>query len=158
LSDGVTATFDVGANSVTFASAFGDSSSASVEKTGAGTLTVAGAISYTGTTTVDNGTLVVATTTATQPTVALSTVGGAGTFSVGDGTHPTNVTVDAIGVGVLHVAAGSTLTINALPGLSDGSLAPVSKGGGISPVPEPSTLGFLLFAGLAALGTYFRRR
>ena len=50
-----TAAFDTNGNNVTLAGAVGSDSSASLAKAGAGTLTLAGAISYTGSTTVGGG-------------------------------------------------------------------------------------------------------
>jgi autotransporter-associated beta strand protein len=66
-SSGATVTLDTGSNSVTLASAFGSSTSASLVKDGLGTLILTGANTYTGTTTISAGTLQVgnATTTGT---------------------------------------------------------------------------------------------
>jgi autotransporter-associated beta strand protein len=57
---GKTAGFDTGANNVVFATGIGDNSNAGVSKSGTGTLTLEGANSFTGNTTVSNGSFVLA--------------------------------------------------------------------------------------------------
>ena len=57
IGDGVTATFDTQANNVTFASAIGGGKNGNIVKTGSGTLTLAAVNSYTGTTSINQGTL-----------------------------------------------------------------------------------------------------
>lgn len=57
LANGVNATLDVGAASVTFSSAFGGGGSGAITKAGSGTLTLSGNNTYTGGTTVTAGTL-----------------------------------------------------------------------------------------------------
>jgi autotransporter-associated beta strand protein len=61
IGDAVTATFDTNGNNVTLGSAFdlGSSQTAAIIKSGAGTLTLAGSNTYTGTTTVSAGTMLV---------------------------------------------------------------------------------------------------
>jgi autotransporter-associated beta strand protein len=59
ISNGVTATLDTMTNNVTLASAFGGGGSGGVTKLGAGTLTFSAFDTYTGATTVSNGTLTV---------------------------------------------------------------------------------------------------
>ncbi|MCX6980152.1 MAG: autotransporter-associated beta strand repeat-containing protein [Verrucomicrobia bacterium] len=102
MTNGVTSTIDIGVNNVTFASAFGSSTSGALTKVGSGTLTLSGANTYTGTTTINSGTALVTGslngTTGTPLTFAGSaTVNfseasgvsqgmGALTFSTGDGT------------------------------------------------------------------------
>ena len=102
MTNGVTSTIDIGVNTVTFASAFGSSTSGALTKVGSGTLTLSGANTYTGTTTINSGTALVTGslngTTGTPLTFAGSaTVNfseasgvsqgmGALTFSTGDGT------------------------------------------------------------------------
>ena len=57
LADGATVTFDVGNNTVPLEWEFGNSSTASITKTGEGTLTLSGRNDYTGGTTINEGTL-----------------------------------------------------------------------------------------------------
>lgn len=66
MTNGVTSTFDTNGNDVNFASGIGNSSSGALTKAGVGTLILAGANSYTGTTTISGGTLEV------QGSIALS--------------------------------------------------------------------------------------
>ncbi len=75
---------------------------------------------------------------------------GAGTLSVGDGLTPSSLMADSIETGVLTIAAGSTVTIQALPG------GPQAGGTLLTPVPEPSMLA-LLAAAAAAMILYRRK-
>ena len=63
-SNGVIGTIDTGANNVTFATGFGASGSGALTKAGSGTLTLSGSNSYSGATTVSEGTLIVANNSA----------------------------------------------------------------------------------------------
>ena len=77
-------------------------------------------------------------------------ISGAGTLTVGDGAAPSSLTADSVRVGVLTLGAGSTLTINAIPG------GPSSAGSATAPVPEPSAL--VLLAAAAAIVVCRRRK
>jgi fibronectin-binding autotransporter adhesin len=147
LADGKTATLDTGANNVMLSAGLlsGAAKTASLVKAGTGVLTISGELSYTGSTTVSGGKLQIFSPLATQGTIALSTVTGAGELDVGNGSIPSIVTAGSISVGTLSVGAGSTVKINALPS------GPVSGGAtpGVAGVPEPSTL---LLLGLGAMG------
>jgi fibronectin-binding autotransporter adhesin len=101
----------------------------SLVKQGAGTQVLAGALTYTGNTDIQAGMLQVAT----QGEVTLSTVTGAGTLSVCDGTSlkATSIVIDTLSIGGSPVLPGPVVV-----------------------VPEPSTfvlsiLGFLGLAGWA---------
>ena len=84
LQDGITATFDTGTNSVTFASALllGGSGTAGLAKLGTGTLTLGTPNTYTGPTAVSAGTLLVSgdasAATGAVTVSSLATLGGAG--------------------------------------------------------------------------------
>ena len=80
----------------------------------------------------------------------LANISGTGTLGVGDGLAPSILTADSIQTGVLTIAAGSTVTIAALPG------GPQSAAASLSSVPEPSTLA-LLIAAAAGIIFYLRR-
>ncbi|MGA2797513.1 MAG: PEP-CTERM sorting domain-containing protein [Thermoguttaceae bacterium] len=79
----------------------------------------------------------------------LANISGTGTLSVGDGLAPSILTADSIQTGVLSIAAGSTVTINPIPG------GPLSAAPSLAPVPEPSTLALLI---AAAAGIIFSLR
>jgi hypothetical protein len=80
----------------------------------------------------------------------LANISGTGTLGVGDGLTPSTLTADSIQTGVLTIAAGSTVTINPIPG------GPQSAARWLTPVPEPSTLA-LLIAAAAGIIFYLRR-
>jgi len=98
MTNGVTSTLDTNGNNVTLAAALGGGTSGSLTKAGAGTLTLTGATTYTGPTTVSTGTLQVGNGTtgsiANSSSVtndanlsfltsgAVTTIGGTGTTSV----------------------------------------------------------------------------
>jgi hypothetical protein len=79
----------------------------------------------------------------------LANISGTGALGVGDGLAPSILTADSIQTGVLTIAAGSTVTIAALPG------GPQSAAASLSSVPEPSTLALLI---AAAAGIIFYRK
>lgn len=99
-----------------------------LKKVGWRTLTLTGALTYTGSTTIDSGTLKIITPTTMQPVVALHDIVGAGDLVVGDGLHDTVLSATSIQV--------NSLTIGASPGV-------------MQAVPEPSAI-LLLLAAIAA--------
>ncbi len=141
---------DYGANSAAIMTVSGNiTGTGSLTNSGPGTVIVTSMnVNYSGNTAINAGTLQI--NSPVGATVGLHAVTGAGTLGVGDGTNPTSITVDSVAVGVLTVAAGSTLTINPLPG------GPLSGIGSMSPVPEPSTWAMLMLAAMG-LGIYRRR-
>ena len=80
----------------------------------------------------------------------LHTVVGSSSASlgVGNGTYSSNLTANSICTGTLTIAAGSTITIRAIP---DGPLGVVST-------PEPMSLLIWLLIGLMGILYYHRRR
>jgi autotransporter-associated beta strand protein len=124
------AVFDTGSNNVTFADNFGDGGVGGFAKLGAGTLTLNGAASYSGTTTVSNGVLalgssgsissstnIVVLSNATLNVSALSSgltlnqnegFSGAGTI-IG---NVSDATGDTLGSGFNATGAAGTLTVN----------------------------------------------
>ncbi|MGA2062391.1 MAG: autotransporter-associated beta strand repeat-containing protein [Thermoguttaceae bacterium] len=131
-------------------------------KQGSGTLTLAGALHYQGLTDIQAGTVDIGTGVATQ----IGNVGGAGTMDVENATSLSafsvnvgNVTIGGasslttanVYTNTLTISAGSTLTITAIPG---GPLA----GGGLTAVPEPSTIAMLAMAALGLMAAAWRRR
>ena len=117
-----------------------------LRKTGNGQLALSGSLNYTGQTIIDAGTLQISEAGA----VSLAAITGAGGLAVGNGTNATTLSANSVNVGVLTLAAGSTLVINAIPG------GPTSRV--ITPVPEPSTLILFITPALAILLGYARRR
>ena len=115
---------------MTLNSVIGDGGAgASVVKTDAGKLVLTAAETYTGTTTVANGTLILGTSSGTNvgslPATAAVVVGGAtansaGTFQLGDASNPVNQTVTSLtaaGTSTASAVVGgnaavSTLTVN----------------------------------------------
>jgi autotransporter-associated beta strand protein len=116
-----------------------------LSKTGSGTATLLSNATYSGNTTITAGRLQL-----NGPSSALHSVTGAGALGVGNGLAASILTADSIQTGVLTIAAGSTVTINALPG------GPQSAAESLSSVPEPSTLA-LLIAAAAGIILYLRR-
>jgi len=82
LSNGVTATLDTGANTVTLASAFGASSTAALAKTGSGVLLLGSANGYSGVTTVSAGTLRLGNASALGSGAAGTTVASGATLDL----------------------------------------------------------------------------
>ena len=135
--------FDTGNKILTISGAI--SGSGSLIKKGSGTLNFIGAISYSGETTIDQGTLEICTPASTQPTVTLSNITGTGNLVVGDGVQPTNLTVDSIHLNIVTLGVGSRITIKPLPG------GPMSSGE-LQSVPEPSTATLAMAGWLFLLG------
>jgi autotransporter-associated beta strand protein len=122
--DGVTAVLATGANSVIFGSAIqtGTTGNASITKTGAGTLTFTAAQSYTGTTRISGGRIVLGGNDrlAATSSLILGQAAGSGVLQLGDASAASAQTLDSIaiaGSGTANAivggnAANSVLTIN----------------------------------------------
>jgi autotransporter-associated beta strand protein len=122
--DGVTAVLATGANSVIFGSAIqtGTTGNASITKTGAGTLTFTAAQSYTGTTRISGGRIVLSGNDrlAATSSLLLGQGSGSGVLQLGDASVASTQTLDSIaiaGSGTANAivggnAANSALTIN----------------------------------------------
>jgi autotransporter-associated beta strand protein len=123
--DGVTATLATGANSVTVASAIqtGTSGSASITKTGAGTLTFTAVNTYTGTTRISGGRIVLSggnDRLAAASSLLLGQAGGSGILQLGDAGGSSAQIFSSIaiaGSGTANAivggnAAASALTVN----------------------------------------------
>ncbi len=139
------ATIDTQSNTLTISGLV--SGSGGLIKLGTGTLTMSSSSSagYSGATTISAGKLRIY-----ESSLSLNTFTGAGTLIVGDGVHGTTLTTNGIKIGTLQIGAGSTVTINAIPG------GPTSDSTLLYPVPEPSTTLLLLVAGL--IGALWRLR
>ena len=85
-------------------------------KTGPVAVFITGLVNYAGDTAVNTGTLQINTPSATGTSALHNVSGAAATLGIGNGTVATSVTADSIKVGTLTLGAGSTLTINAIPG------------------------------------------
>jgi autotransporter-associated beta strand protein len=122
--DGVIATVATGANSVIFGSSIqtGTNGNASITKTGAGTLTFTAAQSYTGTTRINGGRIVLSGNDrlAATSSLLLGQGAGSGVLQLGDASTASTQTLDSItiaGSGTANAivggnAANSALTIN----------------------------------------------
>ena len=101
---GVTATLDTMTNAVTFAAGFGGGGSGSLTKAGTGTLTLTGAATYSGTTTVTNGTFQIgngggAGSIASGPVA----IGGSGTLQFNYGNYGQVYNNNISGTGTLLI-------------------------------------------------------
>ncbi len=125
IEDGVTATLATGANNVTLTTALqtGPLGTASITKTGAGTLTITAANTYTGLTKINVGRIVLAggdNRLATAGTIGLGQNTNSGILQLGDAGGASNQTTTSLtitGTGTANAVVGgnasvSTLTIN----------------------------------------------
>lgn len=125
IEDGVTATLAAGANNVTLASAIqtGALATASITKTGAGTLTITAANTFTGLTKISVGRIVLANGNnrlAASGSIGLGQGANAGILQLGDATAASNQTTTSLtiaGTATTNAVVGgnasvSTLTVN----------------------------------------------
>ena len=135
IEDGVTATLATGANNVTLASALqtGSAATASVTKTGGGTLTFTAANTYTGTTRVNAGRIALTggdDRLAPASSILLGAGSASGIVQLGDASDGSSQTVKSIataGSGMANAIVGgnaavSTLTVNNSAAVSYGGL------------------------------------
>ncbi len=130
------ATIDTGTNSVTLAGAVGGGGSGALTKAGSGTLALNGANTYTGTTTVNNGTLLVNGSLGTNRVTVQTggtlggtgTIGGAVTVQAGGTLAPGNNAIGSLAInkGLTNTGtflfklskSGATLTNDTVKGVS----------------------------------------
>ena len=125
INNGVTATLDLGANNVTFASGIGSSGSGAVTKAGSGALTFAAANSYTGTTTVTAGSLNVTSSNGTVGNVAINT---GTTVSFVSGGLGGSGTITLSGTSTLQWSSGNTDDISSRLVISSGATSTFNIG------------------------------
>lgn len=130
------ATVDTNGNNVTFANAFGGSTSGSLVKSGTGTLTLSGNNTFSGGATVSAGTISAGHANALGS--GSVSIGGSGTLAVGSSiTIPNNIAV----TGTLNGAAASSQFSGTISG--NGTLAgtlTIASGGSIAPGNSPGIL------------------
>lgn len=108
--NGKTATFDTNGNNVTFANGIGNTSTASLVKTGAGSLALGGTGSWTGGVEIQQGTLVANTNGALGGnTITLGATAQDTAFILANRSDvPNAITVSAIGIGAVTIGANNT--------------------------------------------------
>ena len=133
----------------------------SLTKLGAGTLTLTGPLHYQGLSDIQQGTLQISTAVPTQ----IGNVNGSGTLDVENATALSAFSVSAGAVKIDGVSSlttanvyTNTLTIGAGSKLTITPIAGGPLGGGLTAVPEPSTLVMLTIAALGMIGAAWRRR
>jgi autotransporter-associated beta strand protein len=110
--NGKTATFDTNGNAVSFTTGIGNSSTASLVKTGAGTLTLGGTGTWTGGVEIQQGTLVAGTSGAFGGNLILlgATPHDAAVIVANRADVPNSITVSAAGTGAVIIGADNTGT------------------------------------------------
>lgn len=159
MNDGVNATFDTGAGAVTFAStpALGASGSAGIVKMGSGSLTLTTPCSYSGATTISNGTLVLAGSGSCAASAMLFVQAGTTLDVTGraDGSLPIGVSQTLAGAGTVvgNVNNDGTLNPGAPVGIFviNGGFAQ-TNGTFAAALESSSTYDQLLVLGSAQLG------